>query len=110
MTFDEYQQAALKTAIYSGDDMLDLAHWTLGLTGESGEIAEKVKKVIRDDYANLTDEKKAELAKEAGDVLWYIAVFAHSLGVSLEDLAQNNIEKLRSRQQRGKLGGSGDNR
>ncbi len=110
MTLDEYQQLALKTAIYSGDDMLDLAHWTLGLVGESGEVAEKVKKVIRDDYAALSVEKKTELAKEAGDVLWYIAVLAQSLGVSLDEIARNNIEKLRSREQRGKIKGSGDNR
>ncbi len=110
MTFDEYQKAALKTAISSGDDLLDMCHWVLGITGEGGEIAEKLKKLIRDHKGTVSDEAKHEIAKEIGDVLWYLAVLADSLGVSLGDLAQLNIDKLASRQARGVLGGSGDNR
>ena len=110
MTFDEYQQKALTTAILSGNETLDIAHWALGITGEGGEIAEKVKKMIRDDNAQISDEKKQEIAKEIGDVLWYLAVLAHTLGVSFDELAHMNLEKLASRQSRGALSGSGDNR
>ena len=110
MTLDEYQKQALVTAIWSKDDMKDLAHWVLGVTGEAGEIAEKVKKIIRDKDGHLDDEAKTELAKEIGDVLWYLAVLAEHLGVSFEEIAQGNIAKLRSRQARGVIGGSGDNR
>ena len=110
MTFDEYQKQALTTAISSGNDLLDLCHWALGITGEGGEIAEKVKKIIRDQNSTITDETRAEIAKEVGDVLWYLAVLADSMGVSLEDLAQANLAKLKSRQARGRITGNGDNR
>ena len=80
------------------------------MCGEAGEVADKVKKVLRDNNSEFTDEKKMEIAKEIGDVLWYCATLAHDLGYSLEEIAQMNYEKLRSRQLRGKLGGSGDNR
>ena len=110
MNFDDYQKQALTTAVRSGNDLLDLCHWALGITGEGGEIAEKVKKIIRDQNSTMTDEKKTEIAKEIGDVLWYLAVLADTLGVSLGDLAQANIDKLKSRQSRGKISGSGDNR
>ena len=109
-TFDDYQAAALTTAIRTGNDTLDLCHWVLGITGESGEIAEKVKKIIRDHDGVLSDEAKGEIAKEIGDVLWYLAVLAETLGFSLGALADANIEKLASRKARGVLGGSGDNR
>lgn len=110
MTLDEYQQQALKTVLSTGDDFKDLLHWVLGINGESGEIAEKIKKVIRDKNSVISQDDKDELAKEIGDVLWYLAVFAHDLGIPLEDIAQANLDKLKSRQSRGTLGGSGDNR
>lgn len=110
MTFDQYQKQALTTAIFSNNEMLDLSHWVLGVTGESGEIAEKVKKIIRDENATISEEQKTEIAKEIGDVLWYLAVLAHSLGYSLDELAKLNLNKLASRKARGKLTGSGDNR
>lgn len=110
MTLDEYQQQALKTVLSTGDDFKDLLHWVLGINGESGEIAEKIKKVIRDKDSVISQDDKDELAKEIGDVLWYLAVFAHDLGIPLEDIAQANLDKLKSRQSRGTLGGSGDNR
>lgn len=110
MTFDNYQKAALTTALSTHDNVKDLAHWVLGIVGESGEVAEKVKKIIRDNNAEFTDEAKQELAKELGDILWYLAVFADYLGVSFEAVASANVEKLRSRQLRGALRGSGDNR
>ena len=110
MTLDEYQQQALKTVLSTGDDFKDLLHWVLGLNGEAGEVAEKLKKIIRDKNSQITDQDKQELAKEIGDVLWYLAVFAHDLGVPLSDIAQQNLDKLKSRQDRGVLGGAGDNR
>ncbi len=110
MKFDEYQKRALSTVLTSDDEFKDLLHWVLGINGESGEIAEKVKKIIRDKGGKVSAEDKQELAKEIGDVLWYLAVFAEDLGVSLDDIAVANLEKLQSRKQRGVLGGSGDNR
>lgn len=88
----------------------DSLHWVLGINGEAGEVAEKVKKIIRDKNGKMTKQDKQELAKEIGDVLWYLAVFAHDLGFSLEDIAQQNLDKLKSRKARGVLGGAGDNR
>ena len=88
------------------------------MSGEAGEVADKIKKVIRDtvlltdDYGAivLSHDKRIELAKEIGDVLWYCATLAYDLGLKLDDVAQMNINKLKSRQERGKLSGSGDNR
>lgn len=110
MTFDEYQSKALTTVLSTDDGFKDLLHWVLGINGESGEIAEKVKKIIRDKNGKVSEADKKELAKEIGDVLWYLAVFAEELGVRLEDVAKQNLDKLQSRKQRGVLGGSGDNR
>lgn len=110
MTFDEYQKQALTTVLSTGDPFKDLLHWVLGINGESGEVAEKLKKIIRDKNGVVSEEDKQELAKEIGDVLWYLAVFAEDLGVSLEDIAKQNLDKLTSRKERGVLGGSGDNR
>lgn len=110
MTLDEYQQQALTTVLSSGDDFKDLLHWVLGINGEAGEVAEKIKKIIRDKDGQVSEQDKTELAKEVGDVLWYLAVFAHHLGVPFETIAQQNLDKLKSRKSRGVLGGTGDNR
>ena len=110
MTFEEYQKQALTTVISSDNEFKDLLHWVLGVNGEAGELAEKVKKIIRDKNGVVSDEDKKELAKEIGDVLWYLAVFAHDLGFKFEDVAQANLDKLKSRKARGVLGGAGDNR
>lgn len=110
MTFDEYQKQALMTVISDGDEFKDMLHWVLGVNGEAGELAEKVKKIIRDKKGVVDAQDKLELAKELGDVLWYLAVFANDLGVSFETIAQQNLDKLQSRKARGVLGGSGDNR
>lgn len=110
MKLNDYQKQALTTVISSNDDFKDVLHWVLGLNGEAGEAAEKVKKIIRDKGGKISDEDRKELAKELGDVLWYLAVFAHDLGFTLEDVAQNNLDKLKSRKDRGVLTGSGDNR
>ncbi|MFA5742471.1 MAG: nucleoside triphosphate pyrophosphohydrolase family protein [Candidatus Paceibacterota bacterium] len=109
MEFNQYQEEARKTAIYPNKGS-NFIYPTLGLVGEAGEVAEKIKKIIRDGDSVISEEKKAELAKELGDVLWYIANLAEELGVKLEDVAKGNMEKLRSRQERGKLHGEGDNR
>ena len=109
MTFEEYQAKARQTAIYPNKDN-NFIYPTLGLVGEAGEVAEKMKKVLRDNDGIITEEKREEITKELGDVLWYIANLSKELNVSLEDVAQKNIEKLQSRQQRNELHGSGDNR
>jgi NTP pyrophosphatase (non-canonical NTP hydrolase) len=110
MTLEEYQKQALTTVIKSDNEFRDLLHWVLGINGEAGEIAEKIKKIIRDKKGEVSKEDKTELAAEVGDVLWYLAVFAHHLGVPFETIAQQNLDKLQSRKKRGVLGGSGDNR
>ena len=106
MTLNEYQKLALETAIYPQP----IIYPALGLCGESGEVADKVKKVLRDNNSEFTEEKKREIAMECGDVLWYIATLTHDLGYSLQDIAELNYLKLYSRKQRGMIGGSGDNR
>ncbi|MDD2274302.1 MAG: nucleoside triphosphate pyrophosphohydrolase family protein [Candidatus Pacebacteria bacterium] len=109
MTFEEYQTKARETAIYPNKDN-NFIYPTLGLVGEAGEVAEKMKKVLRDNDGIISEEKREEITKELGDVLWYIANLSKELNVSLEDVALKNIEKLQSRQQRNELHGSGDNR
>ncbi len=108
MKVNEYQAAALTTAVYPEDKRI--IYPALGMCGEAGEVADKVKKVIRDNSQNFTADKKLEIAKEIGDVLWYCAVLSHDIGFTLEEVAQMNIDKLQSRKERGMLGGSGDNR
>lgn len=106
-TLNEYQREAGKEAFYEKDDIIYLA---LGITGESGEVADHVKKMLRDDGGQLTDERKEILVKELGDVLWYVSRMADRLGISLEDVAKNNIKKIKDRKARGVEHGSGDNR
>jgi NTP pyrophosphatase (non-canonical NTP hydrolase) len=109
MTFEEYQVEARKTAIYPNKDN-NFIYPTLGLVGEAGEVAEKIKKVIRDGNGIVSDEKREEITKELGDVLWYIANLSKELGISMDTVAERNLEKLKSRQDRNQLHGSGDNR
>jgi NTP pyrophosphatase (non-canonical NTP hydrolase) len=106
MNINTYQQEAAKTAIYSNK----LIYPTLGLTGEAGEIANKVKKILRDSSGELQDNIRQNLIDELGDVLWYVAALATDLGVELSEVANRNVEKLNSRKERGMIGGSGDNR
>lgn len=108
MNFDEYQEAAVKTAIFPKESAIEYV--TLGLVNEAGEVAGKVKKVIRDNEGHFTKEKIEELGAELGDVLWYIAAMCQEIGISMDSVALENILKLRDRQQRGVLGGSGDKR
>jgi NTP pyrophosphatase (non-canonical NTP hydrolase) len=82
----------------------------LGLSGETGEVAEKFKKIYRDKGGVINSDDRLEIQKELGDVLWYLAVLSDTLGLTLEEVAALNLEKLKARQQRGQLHGSGDNR
>jgi NTP pyrophosphatase (non-canonical NTP hydrolase) len=108
MELAEYQSLSRRTAEYPREAWL--AYPALGLCGEAGEVAEHAKKAIRDDDGNVSDERRAAMAAELGDVLWYVAQLASELELELEQIAQANLAKLRSRQQRGVLSGSGDNR
>jgi len=103
MELDEYQKRAESFAVYP--KQYSTIYPSLGLVGEAGEVAEKVKKWLRDGYI-----EKEEVAKELGDVLWYLAVLSRDLGYPLSDIARMNLDKLSSRKKRGKLKGSGDNR
>lgn len=109
MTFEEYQKLSRKTAIYPDKDN-NFVYPTLGLAGESGEMVEKMKKILRDKNGLIDKTTKVILKKELGDVLWYIAQLSTELGLSLDEVASANLKKLFSRQARGKLHGSGDNR
>jgi len=109
MDFSDFQTRSRTTAVYpkAGDNLL---YPTLGLCGEAGEVAEKVKKMIRDDDGVLSDERRAALSKELGDVLWYVAQLASEARLDLDEVAAANLDKLLSRQRRGVLQGSGDDR
>lgn len=111
LSFDEYQAFTKTTAIYPAETkMQEVSYLTLGLAGEAGEIANKVKKIIRDHGGKLSLDRAADIAEELGDVLWYLTRLADALGWEIERLAAYNKAKLESRQARGVLGGSGDNR
>lgn len=109
MNVNEYQKAALRTAAPK-DKKDEVFHLILGLVGEAGEIAEKAKKIVRDNHADFSQLDTEDLTKELGDVLWYVAVLADYFDIPLEEVAEKNIAKLASRQKRGLIGGSGDNR
>lgn len=108
MEINEYQALALETAIYP--EQYKILYPALGLAGEAGEAADKVKKMIRDDNGEVSEERRHAIALEIGDVLWYCATLANDLRYSLEEIARMNYEKLKSRKERGKIGGSGDER
>ena len=109
MDLSEYQSRSRATAVYpqAGANLL---YPTLGLCGEAGEVAEKIKKMVRDDAGRLTDERRSALAKELGDVLWYVAQIATEAELELDAIAEANIKKLSSRERRNVLQGSGDDR
>ena len=109
MDMNAYQDAARLTALYP-DVGNNPIYPTLGLSGEAGEVADKVKNVLRDRNGQFDDSVRAEIALELGDVLWYVAQLASELGYELEDVANQNLQKLRDRSSRGQLKGSGDHR
>ena len=109
MDLTDYQERSRATAVYpdAGDNLL---YPTLGLCGEAGEVAEKIKKMVRDDGGVLSEERRQALSKELGDVLWYLAQLATEARLDLAEIADANLAKLLSRQERGRLTGSGDDR
>ena len=113
MNLAEYEKLALSTSLHINEGNRLICSM-LGLVGEAGEAADKLKKIIREsEHASgwkITEEEKKALVSEVGDVLWYVAVLSHELGSSLEEVAAMNIEKLKSRKLRGVIHGAGDNR
>lgn len=109
MTFEDYQKKSRTTALYPSIGH-PVVYPALGLGDEAGEVLGKIKKLFRDDQGELTLERKADIKKELGDVLWYLTQVATELDISLEELAEANLEKLLSRKERGALTGDGDNR
>jgi NTP pyrophosphatase (non-canonical NTP hydrolase) len=113
MTFDEYQKQALTTAYTDPNpagNLMEQTIWAMGISGEAGEVIEKWKKIVAYKSGNISSEDLQELKKELGDVIWYLAVFADSLGLTLEEIVQLNISKLIDRQKRAVIKGAGDNR
>ncbi len=114
MTFDEYQKQAIVTDVFGGKPQPIDSHAfmtkLLGLVGETGEVADKFKKIFRDKNGALSKEDLGEITKELGDVLWYLSVICTYLDVSLEEVANGNLDKVLDRKARGVTGGSGDNR
>lgn len=108
MTLDTYQEEATRTAIYGAGNKI--IYPALGLANEAGEVLGKIKKVLRDNNGDFTLEHRIEISKELGDVIWYCAALSNDLGISLDVIAFNNLAKLKDRQARGVIHGSGDNR
>ena len=109
MELNDYQRESRKTALYPevGSNVI---YPTLGLVGEAGEVADKVKKILRDKKGVFDKDSKDAIKFELGDVLWYISQLSSELGYELEEVANANLQKLNSRKSRGKIQGSGDNR
>ena len=113
MEFNEYQKKATKYDFFEATDNLreiGFIEKVLGLTGEAGETADKIKKILRDKDGLGSDEDRVSIIKELGDTLWYLAAISRYLGVPLSEVASRNIQKLESRYQRNKLHGEGDER
>lgn len=108
MTLEYYQKRASETDKYP--QVINLMLFTLGLTGEAGEVADKVKKLYRDDNGELSEERRLAIAKELGDVLWYIARIASKIDYTLEEVGRININKLAIRHNQNKIHGDGDER
>lgn len=108
LTFAEYQAQSRTTAVYPGRDQGNITYPALGLAGESGEVCEKIKKAIRDDGGIVTPARRDLLAKELGDVLWYVAALATELRLDLSQIAADNLAKLAARKAAGRIHGDGD--
>jgi NTP pyrophosphatase (non-canonical NTP hydrolase) len=109
MNFSDYQLKSRKTAKYPSIGHL-VVYPTLGLANEAGEVAGKIKKIFRDKSGVISAEDRAALKGELGDVLWYLTQVCTELGISLDEVAEHNLEKLFSRLERGKISGEGDDR
>ncbi len=117
-TFNGYQRLTAKTAVYPGQTTIKgILYCALGMSGEAGEVAGRVKKILRDDGLappamadTISNERRINILRQMGDVLWYISQMASELGVPLTEVAEMNIKKLTSRQERGALHGQGDGR
>ena len=110
MTFDDYQQQALTTAHPNAKELMGQTISVMGIAGEAGEVLEKWKKILVYKDGVVSEDDIKNIKEELGDVLWYVAVLADSLGVTFEEVARLNIEKLRDRQKRNVIKGAGDNR
>jgi NTP pyrophosphatase (non-canonical NTP hydrolase) len=110
MDFAEYQEKSKRTDLKGNVTDGRLGYYALGLADETGEVASKVKKLFRDYEGKMSEEYKREIVKELGDVMWYVAQISTYLGVTMDDVAQTNIDKLASRLERNALHGKGDNR
>jgi len=108
--FNEYQKKAGKTDLGTVIKNSEIVYYALGLTDEAGEVAGKIKKLYRDRNGEYDEEYKKEIAKELGDVLWYLSALCRKFGIQLEDIAQGNIDKLYSRMERDQIKGNGNNR
>jgi len=107
---NEYQEKASKTDLGTTIEKSEIVYYALGLTDETGEVAGKIKKLYRDRNGQIDDEYKKEIAKELGDVLWYLSALCRKFNLTLEEVAQMNIDKLYSRKDRDLIKGNGDNR
>ena len=120
MTFDEYQEISHKTAfyppkIYVEDNegarvLVKYVYATLGLAGETGEVVEKIKKIVRNQHGKLTVEDKQTIEKELGDCLWYMAEICSLFGIKMSSVAKKNIQKLQDRLDRNVICSEGDDR
>lgn len=108
MDLDQYQMQSNKTAIYPEDRAVE--YLVLGMCSEAGEVAGKLKKIIRDNNQVIDDSKRLELSKEIGDVLWYVSQLALELNIPLSIIAEQNIAKLQERSKNNLISGDGDNR
>jgi NTP pyrophosphatase (non-canonical NTP hydrolase) len=108
MSFDIYQEKTGETAMYPPDKAIE--YLTLGLCSEAGEVAGKLKKIIRDHDGVIDEGLAQKLSLEIGDVLWYVAQLATTLGLQLSEIAEDNLNKLAARKMQGTIKGSGDNR
>lgn len=110
MHFKDYQKKTAETAVYRDQSHLQIIYPTMGLPGEAGEVANKVKKIYRDKDGHFSQEDREAIAKEIGGVLWYCAALATDLGLDLDEIAKGNLKQLRGRLKRGTIAGDGDDR
>lgn len=115
MQFKDYQKQSIKTDLFTKPTEINLLsvgflEKILGIAGESGELTDKIKKILRDKNGEVSIEDKDDITKELGDILWYVSAVSYYLDIPLEHVAQANIDKLSNRKERGVLKGEGDNR